>query len=505
MATEAERNKQLRESLVKAREIIQEQQKALDNLMQPPNTLAVFTRWFSETDRLAVVNTGGRDMRVPVAEELLPFVGQRVLMSPEGNAVIGLDEYPVHGTVATFDHVLEDGRLYVTTNMDTGLVVTRSKSLQGQEIKSGSVLMLDEKSGIAIDVIAGPDETQDLMLEDVPDVSYEDIGGLDEQLQQIHDSIELPYLHADLFKKYHRRAPKGILLYGPPGCGKTLVAKAVANNLARKSGRDKVHFLNVKGPELLNKWVGETERSIRDVFAKARELGSEGDPVVIFFDEMESMFRQRGAGISSDVESTIVPSLLAEMDGVEGLHNVIVIGASNRQDLIDPAILRPGRLDVKIMVGRPDNKAAYAILEKYLTDDLPYAEPISLGTIIDEMYAETKATEFLEVTYQNGQKEILHFKDFSSGAMIASIVDRAKTSAIKDELEGKAEGITLAHLISAVADEFKENEDLPNTSNPDDWAKISGRKGERIAHVRPLLREEDDKKGTTTIDTGQYL
>jgi len=495
---------QLRTTLAQAKEIIQQQQAALDHLSEPPNQLAVFARWFSETDRLAIVSAGGRDMRVPVAKDILPFVGQRVLLSPEGGAVIGLDEYPVHGAVVKFDHALDDGRLYVKTCTDEGIIVTKSRSLRGLEIKSGSSLMLDEKSGIAIEVISGPDETQDLMLEDVPDVSYSDIGGLDTQLQEIHDSIELPYLHADLFKKYHRRAPKGILLYGPPGCGKTLVAKAVANNLAKKSGREKAHFLNIKGPELLNKWVGETERSIREVFAKARELGSEGDPVIIFFDEMESMFRQRGAGISSDVESTIVPSLLAEMDGVEGLNNVIVIGASNRQDLIDPAILRPGRLDVKIMVGRPDSVAAYAILEKYLTDDLPYGEPISLGSVIDAMYAEEKDTEFLEVTYQNGQKETLHFKDFSSGAMIASIVDRAKTSAIKDELEEKGTGITLKHLLDAVAAEFKENEDLPNTSNPDDWAKISGRKGERIAHVRPLLREEDDKE-TKTIDPGMYL
>lgn len=512
MPTEAEQIRQLKELVQKTREVIARQNEELESLNSAPNPLAVFLRWYDEDARTAIISNSGREMRVAVATGLAPDTGVRVLLTEGSGAITEVSDLQVHGEVATLDHALEDGRLYVTTRTDEGMVVGRSCAVNGLEIKSGSTLLIDAKAQLALSVVEGPDETRDLMLEDVPDISYEDIGGLEAQLNQIHDAIELPYLHADLFKKYKRRATQGILLYGPPGCGKTLVAKAVANSLAQKSGRKTVHFLNVKGPELLNKWVGETERVIREVFTKARELAGEGDPVVIFFDEMDSMFRQRGSGISSDIESTIVPALLAEMDGVESLSNVIVIGASNRQDLIDPAILRPGRLDIKISVGRPDQHAARAIFQKYLTADLPYSPPtdyhtltVLIDAVVEKMYAETKETEFLEVTYQDGQKEVLHFKDFSSGAMIASVVDRAKTAAIKDELAGLGEGITLEHLLQAVAEEFKENEDLPNTSNPDDWARISGKKGERIAHVRPLLREVTDDKPVEDVYTKQYL
>jgi proteasome-associated ATPase len=389
---------------------------------------------------------------------------------------------------------------------------------------------MDVRTGLLLEKLPRP-EVEELVLEEVPDVSYADVGGLDEQIEQIADAVELPFLHQDLFAEHKLPAPKGILLYGPPGCGKTLIAKAVANSLAKKvaeaSGNDKArsYFLNIKGPELLNKYVGETERQIRLVFQRAREKSEEGWPVIVFFDEMDSMFRTRGTGISSDMESTIVPQLLAEIDGVESLKNVIVIGASNREDLIDPAILRPGRLDVKIKIERPNEHAAAQIFGRYLTADLPLAddEVRNLGggdrnksvqamieRTVEEMYREDDANEFLEVTYQNGDKEVLYFKDFSSGAMIENIVRRAKKLAIKRVLAGGSKGIRSDDLLQSIQQEFKEHEDLPNTTNPDDWAKISGKKGERIVYIRTLIKRDDDSKpqGGRSIErvaTGQYL
>ncbi|MFM8712356.1 MAG: proteasome ATPase, partial [Actinomycetota bacterium] len=320
--------------------------------------------------------------------------------------------------------------------------------------------------------------------------------------------------------------PKGILLYGPPGCGKTLIAKAVANSLAKKvaarTGADKgrSYFINIKGPELLNKYVGETERQIRMVFQRAREKSEEGWPVIVFFDEMDSMFRTRGTGISSDMESTIVPQLLAEIDGVEGLRNVIVIGATNREDLIDPAILRPGRLDVKIRIERPDAEAARQIFARYLTSDVPIAPGdvarhgdlkqailAMIDTTVEQMYSTTDDNRFLEVTYQNGEREILYFRDFASGAMIENIVRRAKKLAIKRLLAGGEKGVAVNDLTASIRQEFREHEDLPNTTNPDDWAKVSGRKGERIVFIRTLTHDEGSGGGKAIerTATGQYL
>jgi proteasome-associated ATPase len=389
---------------------------------------------------------------------------------------------------------------------------------------------MDTRSGVLLEKLPRP-EADSLVLEEVPDVSYEDVGGLDSQIEQITDAVELPFLYPDLFKEYDLPAPKGILLYGPPGCGKTLIAKAVANSLAKKvadvSGdrQAKSYFLNIKGPELLNKYVGETERQIRLVFQRAREKSEQGWPVIVFFDEMESLFRTRGSGISSDIESTIVPQLLAEIDGVETLRNVIVIGASNREDLIDPAILRPGRLDVKIKIERPDESAAAQIFSRYLTTDLPvddsYVRTAGGGDIakavqamiedtVHEMYREDEANQFLEVTYQNGDKQIMYFKDFSSGAMIENIVRRGKKLAIKREIAGGPRGVRTDDLIASIHQEYKEHEDLPNTTNPDDWAKISGKKGERIVYVRTLVSHGDEQepeggRAIERVTTGQYL
>jgi proteasome-associated ATPase len=362
----------------------------------------------------------------------------------------------------------------------------------------------------------------------VPDISYNDVGGLDDQIEQITDAVELPFVHRELFIEHKLPAPKGILLYGPPGCGKTLIAKAVANSLAKqvaeKTGAEgKSYFLNIKGPELLNKYVGETERHIRLVFQRAREKASAGTPVIVFFDEMDSIFRTRGSGVSSDVENTIVPQLLSEIDGVEGLENVIVIGASNREDMIDPAILRPGRLDVKIKIERPDAEAAKDIFSKYILTGLPlHPDDVKehdgspeatvdgmIQRVVERMYTETEENRFLEVTYANGDKEVLYFKDFNSGAMIQNIVDRAKKMAIKDFLDSGQKGLRVSHLLAACVDEFSENEDLPNTTNPDDWARISGKKGERIVYIRTLVSGKQGTEAGRSIDTvantGQYL
>ncbi|MGC8481104.1 MAG: proteasome ATPase, partial [Acidimicrobiales bacterium] len=400
--------------------------------------------------------------------------------------------------------------------------------LVNEKLRSGDSVLFDARTGYVIERLPRP-EVEELVLEEVPDVSYEDIGGLDTQIEEITDAVELPFLYRQLFHDYRLPAPKGILLYGPPGCGKTLIAKAVANSLAKKvavatkNESVRSYFLNVKGPELLNKYVGETERQIRLIFQRAREKAEEGVPVIVFFDEMDSLFRTRGTGISSDMESTIVPQLLAEIDGVETLRNVIVIGASNREDLIDPAILRPGRLDVKIKIERPDEQAAAQIFGRYLTADLPLAErevrefgggdankaiQSMIERTVEQMYRTDDDNRFLEVTYQNGDKEILYFKDFSSGAMIENIVRRAKKQAIKREIANQERGICIDDLLYSIAKEFKEHEDLPNTTNPDDWAKISGKKGERIVYIRTLVTQGTESEGGRAIErvaTGQYL
>jgi proteasome-associated ATPase len=419
-------------------------------------------------------------------------------------------------------------RALVVGHADEERVVLLSDLLAEQPLKPGDSLLVDSKAGYAYERVPKA-EVEDLVLEEVPDVRYEDIGGLTRQIEQIRDAVELPFLHADLYQEYQLRPPKGVLLYGPPGCGKTLIAKAVANSLAKKVAAargdnedGKSYFLNIKGPELLNKFVGETERHIRLIFQRAREKASEGTPVIVFFDEMDSIFRTRGSGVSSDVETTIVPQLLSEIDGVEGLENVIVIGASNREDMIDPAILRPGRLDVKIKIERPDAEGAKDIFSKYLAEGLPiHADDLAefggdakatfdamIQHTVERMYEESDDNRFLEVTYANGDKEVLYFRDFNSGAMIQNIVDRAKKSAIKSVLETNQPGLRVQHLLDAIVDEFAENEDLPNTTNPDDWARISGKKGERIVYIRTLVTGKNTDSGRaidTATNTGQYL
>jgi len=522
------RNQKLTATIETARERITVLRDEVERLSQPPSAYGTVLQL--NDDGSADVHSSGRKMRVGIHPELVDGLhpGQEVVLN-DSMSIVMARTHDSTGEVVTVKEVMAGGqRAVVVGRGDEERVAELADELLGSGLRSGDSVMLDQRSGLLLEVLPRP-EVEDLVLEEVPDVCYEDVGGLDRQIEQIVDAVELPFLHQDLFAEYDLPAPKGILLYGPPGCGKTLIAKAVANSLAAKvsevSGDQEArsYFLNIKGPELLNKYVGETERQIRLVFQRAREKSEQGWPVIVFFDEMESLFRTRGSGISSDIESTIVPQLLAEIDGVETLRNVIVIGASNREDLIDPAILRPGRLDVKIKIERPDATAAAAIFSRYLVGDLPIDEGLieavgggdrnkaamaMIDETVAEMYSDEEQNRFLEVTYQNGDKEVLYFRDFSSGAMVENIVRRAKKLAIKRQLAGGPRGIRTEDMVQSVRQEFTEHEDLPNTTNPDDWAKISGKKGERIVYVRTLVSRKTDETGGRAIEgvgTGQYL
>ncbi|MGH8929494.1 MAG: proteasome ATPase [Egibacteraceae bacterium] len=517
-------NAKLADTLREAREQIIALKQQVEKLSAPPSGFGVFAR--ARDDDTAEIFAQGRKLRVNVSPDVDVDSlrrGQEVMLNEALN-IIEASSYEIIGEVMTLKERLSDDRLLVIGHTDDEQVVRLAEPLTGTQLRAGDSLLVDSRSGYALERLPRP-EVEELVLEEVPDISYEDIGGLARQIEQIQDAVELPFLHADLFIEHELRPPKGILLYGPPGCGKTMIAKAVANSLAKrvaeKEGRAdaRSYFLNIKGPELLNKYVGETERQIRLIFQRAREKVAEGFPVIVFFDEMDSIFRTRGSGVSSDVENTIVPQLLSEIDGVETLKDVIVIGASNREDMIDPAILRPGRLDVKIKIERPDETAAREIFRVYLHARLPLhpdlvkahgSEESAVDSLITEtcsrMYAEETVNRFLEVTYANGDKEVLYFKDFNSGAMIENVVARAKKMAIKRFLSIGQKGIVADDLYQAIRDEFKENEDLPNTTNPDDWARISGKKGERIVYVRTLLGDgEEPGKAIENVNTGQYL
>ncbi len=543
----AARNSKLMETLKEARQQLLALREEVDRLGQPPSGYGVLLG--AHDDETVDVFTSGRKMRLTCSPNIdVPSLrkGQTVRLN-EALTVVEAGTFESVGEISTLRELLADGhRALVVGHADEERIVWLAEPLvapdlpdgepdalnddtRPRKLRPGDSLLVDTKAGYAFERIPKA-EVEDLVLEEVPDVSYQDIGGLTRQIEQIRDAVELPFLHKELYREYMLRPPKGVLLYGPPGCGKTLIAKAVANSLAKKMaevrGDDareaKSYFLNIKGPELLNKFVGETERHIRLIFQRAREKASEGTPVIVFFDEMDSIFRTRGTGVSSDVETTVVPQLLSEIDGVEGLENVIVIGASNREDMIDPAILRPGRLDVKIKIERPDAEAAQDIYSKYLTEALPlHAEDLAefdgdrtacikamIEKVVERMYAEIDDNRFLEVTYANGDKEVMYFKDFNSGAMIQNVVDRAKKNAIKSVLETGQPGLRIQHLLDSIVDEFAENEDLPNTTNPDDWARISGKKGERIVYIRTLVTGKSSS-ASRAIDTesnlGQYL
>ena len=524
MAQAAGQNEKLSAVLQEMREQLALLREEVEKLTAPPNPFGTVLR--VNEDGTIDVNANGRKLRVnvePTVEIKALGIGQEVILNEAFN-VVDVRTYERRGEVVTVKETLQDDRLIVLGRADEERVVERAESLQGTFLRPGDHARMDPVTGLIFEKLIRP-QVEELILEEIPDITYRDIGGLVEQIETIQDAIELPYLYKERFAAYNLSAPKGVLLYGPPGCGKTLIAKAVANSLAkavaaREGSEDtRSYFLNIKGPELLNKYVGETERQIRMIFQRAKEKSDEGVPVIVFFDEMDSLFRTRGTGVSSDMESTIVPQLLSELDGVEALKNVIVIGASNREDLIDPAILRPGRLDVKIKIQRPGREAAREIFRIYLEHGLPYDQkelkryggdtaPMIdhlVDVVVDKMYEETEDNRFLEVTYANGDREVLYFKDFASGAMIENIIRRAKKDAIKREIAGDPPGLKTSDVINAVRQEFREHEDLPNTTNPDDWAKISGKKGERIVYVRTLIEGDRDSRAVEAVTPGQYL
>jgi len=516
-------NEKLTASLQEAKAQIESLRLEIEKLTAPPSSYALFCSL--NPDDTANVYLSGRKMRVSVHSSIRGKdlkKGQEVILNEALN-IIEVRGFDPQGQVVRLKDTVDDRRALVQLHHDEERVVELGEPLLNEHLSVGDHLLFDARSGYVIEKLPKA-EMEELVIEEVPNVGYGDVGGLDKELEQVTDAVELPFLYPQLFAEHKLTPPKGVLLYGPPGCGKTLIAKAVANSIAKKlghlSGKEvRSYFLHVKGPELLNKYVGESERQIREVFAKARDKAAKGNPVIVFFDEMDALFRTRGSGISSDMESTIVPQFLAEIDGVESLHNVIVIGASNRQDLIDPAVLRPGRLDVKIKIPRPEKQGAKDIFGKYLTPDLPYAKEeldrhggdpsVMVAHLIEitaeAMYAVTEENRFLEVTYANGEKEMLHFKDFSSGALIEGIVSRAKKVAVKRAIGTGERGIREEDLIRAMREEFKSNEDLPNTTNPDDWARISGKKGEKIVHVRTMTHGSEESREIETVSAGHYF
>jgi proteasome-associated ATPase len=529
LAQAVSQNEKLTFTLQTAKEHVANLRDEVEKLTQPPSAYGTYLG--ANDDGTVDVFSGGRKMRVSLHPDIDPSElerGNEVVLNESLNVILAR-EGEGQGEVVVLKELLEGGtRALVYGRADEERVAELSDALIGVKLRAGDTVLMESRTGLLIEKLERP-EVEELVLEEVPDVTYADVGGLDDQIEAITDAVELPYLYRELYAEHKLPAPKGILLYGPPGCGKTLIAKAVANSLAKKvaevtgNTNTRSYFLNIKGPELLNKYVGETERQIRLVFQRAREKSEEGVPVIVFFDEMDSLFRTRGTGISSDMESTVVPQLLAEIDGVETLKDVIVIGASNREDLIDPAILRPGRLDVKIRVERPNETAAAQIFGRYLTPDLPLdaeevrvlgggdpakATQAMIESTVAEMYRNDEENRFLEVTYQNGDKEVLYYRDFSSGAMIENIVRRAKKLAIKRTIANEGRGIRTQDLLDSIRQEYKENEDLPNTTNPDDWAKISGKKGERIVYIRTLISDREATTGGRSIErvgTGQYL
>ena len=477
-----------------ARQAIEKLDEIVEKLRSPAFRIGTFLSPVDEDK--AHVCVGGTDYVCRV-DPRIPLnslqMGQRVLCNEAFAIVQGLG-FDRNGPIVRIDELLSDGRLRIGQEAGgTSLVLLRSALLQKEKLKPSMEVRLDVNQRVALEVI-GMGKRIERSLETVSELPWASIGGQDAAVKAIRETIEMPFLHRDLFKRFDHTVPKGFLLYGPPGCGKTLLGKATAYNLRQQlkqtTGVDHPEFfLHVKGPEILNMWVGESERQVRDLFTQCRERARDGALAFLFIDEAESILGTRRAGRFNSVLSTLVPMFCTEMDGIEPLQNVVVILASNRADLIDPAILRPGRIDRKIKVNRPDKAGAQAIYEIYLKDSLPLAEPrLELARVVTEAhFARTQSNQFLEVIYRSGKKDHLYRGDMASGAIIAAIVERAKHYAIRRSIDtGLETFLTREDLLKAVDMEYQENDLFPPTDVTEDWMKLTDFDPDNVIKLGPI-------------------